>query len=73
MTKKKVATYIVEYYRDDYKTLFQAIMINLRQDKLSKGKHSQYERSRVNPNLHLYREIYLNNKHEIIADNWIEH
>ena len=68
----KNAAYLFEYYRDDYKTLFQAIMINLRQDKLSDGKHSRYERSRVNPNLHLYRAVYYDSNMNIIADNWID-
>lgn len=48
MSKTK---YLIETYTDAYRTLFQAIQIDLELDKESNGKHSLNVRASINPNL----------------------
>ena len=75
MLKKidKTPRYRVEYYRDDYNTLHQAIQIDLEEEKQSDGKTTRFYRSKINPNLtHFYREIILNQYYQILKDEKIE-
>jgi hypothetical protein len=62
------ASYLKEIYTDDYNTLQQAIIIDIELDRRTNGYHSREERSRINPNLHLSKIIYLNNKMEVIKN-----
>ena len=56
----KKLKYIKETYIDDYKTLTQAILIDVEMDKQSNGMLASVLRAGVNPNLHLVKteEIY---------------
>lgn len=57
----KGAVYLIEYYTDVYRTLHQAIMTDLRKNKISNGNELLFNRSRVNPNLKiLYEREYVN-------------
>lgn len=74
---KKKIRYIEEIYTDKYRTLYQAIMIDLDKDKATNGKESFCARQLINPNLTtlLYKEYYDKNmklleREEIINDNW---
>ena len=71
--------YLIEYYKDEYNTLRQAIMVDLELNKLSNGNELIFARSRINPNLNiLYRQAYENEKHErikdemLINDEWVD-
>lgn len=73
MNKKKKAKWLIETYTDKYRSLYQAIMIDLEQDE----KEIKFQESRINPNLSilLRKEYYDKNmklleKEEIINDNW---
>jgi len=75
--KNKKPKWLIEKYTDKYRTLYQAIMIDLDRDKKSNGKESSLARQCINPNLNilLYKEYYnekmeLLEKEEIINDNW---
>lgn len=75
--KKKKAKWLIEKYTDKYRTLYQAIMIDLDKDKATNGKESFCARQLINPNLTtlLYKEYYDKNmklleREEIINDNW---
>jgi hypothetical protein len=48
---KKKIRYIEEIYTDEYRTLYQAIQIDVDLDKKSKGMCSKELRKLVNPNL----------------------
>ena len=48
---KKKVRYIEEIYTDEYRTLYQAIQINVDYDKKSNGMYSKELRKSVNPNL----------------------
>ena len=59
--------YIIEKYCDEYKTLCQAIQIDLYLDKQSDGQYSRYLRSTINPNLSiLYERLWLDKDRKII-------
>lgn len=62
------ARYLKEIYTDDYNTLQQTILIDIEWDQYSNGFHSIEQRSRINPNLHLSKIIYLNNNMEVIKN-----
>ena len=71
--------YLIEYYKDEYNTLRQAIMVDLELNELSNGNELIFARSRINPNLNiLYRQAYENEKHErikdemLINDEWVD-
>ena len=71
--KKKKAKWLIETYTDKYRSLYQAIMIDLEQD----GREQNFQRSRINPNLTiLLREEYYSKDMELletnhlINDNW---
>ena len=73
----KKARYLIEKYTDEYRTLYQAIMIDLKLDKESNGKESIYARKQINPNLKilLEQEYYDENmklleRKTLINDNW---
>ena len=72
---KKKIRYIEEIYTDEYRTLYQAIQIDVDYDKKSNGMYSRELRKSVNPNLTiLLKRRYLTDnfklvKEEIIGDD----
>ena len=65
--KAKKIRYIHEMYTDKYRTLYQAIEIDVDIDKKSNGLHSKNIRTMVNPNLTtLLRRDYLTYDYEIV-------
>lgn len=56
----KKLKYIKETYMDDYKTLTQAILIDVEMNEKSNGMCASCLRASINPNLHLVKteEIY---------------
>ena len=62
---KKKIRYIEEIYTDEYRTLYQSILIDVDLDKESNGLHSKIVRETINPNLTiLLKRRYLNNNYE---------
>lgn len=71
--KDEKPRYRVEYYRDDYNTLHQAIQIDLEEEKQSNGESTRFYRSKINPNLtHFYRELILNKSYQVLKDEKVE-
>lgn len=71
--KDKTPRYRIEYYRDQYNSLHQAIQIDLVEEKESNGESTRFYRSKINPNLtHFYREIIMNKYYEILKDEKID-
>ena len=69
--KKKVRD-IEEIYTDKYRTLYQAILIDVDYDKESKGLHSKNVRVMVNPNLTiLLKRRYLTDIYELVKEEII--
>lgn len=69
---KNKIKYIIEIYTDKYKTLYQAIEIDVDLDKESNGLHSKNVRAMVNPNLTiLLKRRYLNNNYKIVKEEII--
>ncbi len=72
---KKKIRYIEEIYTDEYRSLYQAILIDTWLDEKSSGAHSRELRASVNPNLTILikrrylTEVYKLVKEEIIGDN----
>jgi len=67
--KDKTPRYRVEYYRDDFNSLHQAIQIDLEEEKQSEGESTRFYRSRINPNLtHHYRNLILNKYYQVIHE-----
>lgn len=72
---KKKIRYIIEIYADEYRTLYQAIQIDVDLDKKSNGLHSKSVRAMINPNLTIllnrkyYTDDYKLVKEEIIGDD----
>lgn len=72
---KKKIRYIEEIYTDEYRTLYQAIQIDVDYDKKSNGMYSRELRKSVNPNLTILlkrrylTDIYELMKEEIIGDD----
>ena len=67
---KKKIRYIEEIYTDTYKSLYQAIRIDVDYDKKSKGMYSKYLRKSVNPNLTiLLKRRYLTDVYELVKEN----
>lgn len=63
---KKKIRYIEEIYTDTYKSLYQAIRIDVDYDKKSKGMYSKELRKSVNPNLTiLLKRRYLTDVYEL--------
>lgn len=66
---KKKIRYIEEIYTDEYRTLYQAIQIDVDYDKKSKGLHSKNVRAMVNPNLTiLLKRRYLTDVYELVKE-----
>ena len=71
--KDKKPRYRVEYYKDDYDSLHQAIQIDLEEEKESGGKSTSFYRSQINPNLkHHYRDLILNKSYQVLNDYNLE-
>ena len=71
---KKKIRYIEEIYTDKYRTLYQAILIDIDLDKKSNRLHSKSVRTEINPNLTIFKRRYLTDtyksvKEEIIGDD----
>ena len=73
----KKAKWLIEKYTDKYRSLYQAIMIDLDKDIEVNSKESFIARQQINPNLTilLSKEYYdanmkLIKKENIINDNW---
>lgn len=76
MNKSK---YLIEYYRDEYNTLHQAIMIDLDMNKQSNGEELRFMREKINPNLTVLYETHHEDKNHklldmqrLINDEWYE-
>lgn len=69
---KKKIRYIHEVYTDEFRTLFQAIEIDVKLDKESKGLLSKNVRAMVNPNLTiLLKRRYLTDVYELVKEEII--
>ena len=69
---KKKIRYIEEIYTDEYRTLYQSILIDVDLDKESNGLHSKIVRETINPNLTiLLKRRYLNNNYELVKEEII--
>lgn len=69
---KKKVRYIEEIYTDKYRSLYQAILIDVDLDKESNGMHSKKIRASVNPNLTiLLKRRYLTDVYEVIKEEII--
>ena len=69
---KKKIRYIEEIYTDEYRTLYQAIQIDVDYDKKSNGMYSRELRKSVNPNLTiLIKRRYLTDIYELIKEEII--
>lgn len=69
---KKKIRYIEEIYTNTYKSLYQAIRIDVDYDKKSKGMYSKELRKSVNPNLTiLLKRRYLTDVYELVKEEII--
>ena len=69
---EKKVRYIHELYTDKFKSLFQAIEIDVELDKESNGTHSKNIRKQINPNLTvLLRKDYLTYDYEMVKEEII--
>ena len=69
---KKKIRYIEEIYTDEYRTLYQAIQIDVDYDKKSNGMYSRELRKSINPNLTiLLKRRYLTDIYELIKEEII--
>ena len=69
---KKKIRYIEEIYTDKYKSLYQAIQIDVYYDKKSKGIYSKELRKSVNPNLTiLLKKRYLTDTYKLVKEEII--
>lgn len=69
---KKKIRYIEEIYTDKYRSLYQAIQIDVDYDKESNGMLSKELRASVNPNLTiLLKRRYLTNVYELVKEEII--
>ena len=69
---KKKVRYIEEIYTDEYRTLYQAIQINVDYDKKSNGMYSKELRKSVNPNLTiLLKRRYLTDTYKLVKEEII--
>ena len=71
--------YLIEYYRNEYNTLHQAIMIDLDMNKQSNGEELRFMREKINPNLTVLYETHHEDKNHklldmqrLINDEWYE-
>ena len=68
---KNKIKYIEEIYTDKYKTLYQAILIDVDLDKKSNGLHSKNIRSTINPNLTIFKIRYLTDTYKLVKEEKI--
>lgn len=69
---KKKIRYIEEIYTDEYRSLYQAILIDTWLDEKSSGAYSRELRASVNPNLTiLLKRRYLTNVYELVKEEII--
>lgn len=69
---EKKIRYIEEIYTDKYRSLYQAIQIDVDYDKESNGMLSKELRASVNPNLTiLLRRRYLTNVYKVVKEEII--
>lgn len=69
---KKKVRYIEEIYTDKYRSLYQAILIDVELDKESNSLHRKKVKAMVNPNLTiLLKRRYLTNVYEVVKEEII--
>ena len=68
---KKKIRYIEEIYTDKYRTLYQAILIEVDLDKKSNGLHSKNIRAMINPNLTIFKRRYLTDTYKLVKEEII--
>ena len=68
---KKKIRYIEEIYTDKYRTLYQAILIDVDLDKKSNGLHSKNVRAMINPNLIILKRRYLTDTYKLVKEEII--
>lgn len=69
---KKKIRYIEEIYTDEYRSLYQAILIDVDLDKESNGLHSKSARAIINPNLTiLLKRKYLTDNYKLVKEEII--
>ena len=68
---KNKIKYIEEIYTDKYRTLYQAILIEVDLDKKSNGLHSKNVRSTINPNLTILKRRYLTDSYKLVKEEKI--
>lgn len=68
---KKKIRYIEEIYTDKYRTLYQAILIDVDLDKESNGLYSKSVRSMINPNLTILKRRYLTDNYKLVKEEII--
>ena len=69
---KNKIKYIEEIYTDKYRTLYQAILIDVNLDKKSNGLHSKSVRAMINPNLTiLLKRRYLTDNYKLVKEEKI--
>ena len=68
---KKKIRYIEEIYIDKYRTLYQAILIDIYLDKESNGLYSKSVRETINPNLTIFKRRYLTDTYKLVKEEII--
>lgn len=68
---KKKIRYIEEIYTDKYRTLYQAILIDIYLDKKSNGLYSKSVRETINPNLTIFKRRYLTDNYKLVKEEKI--
>lgn len=68
---KNKIKYIEEIYTDKYRTLYQAILIDVDLDKKSNGLHSKSVRTEINPNLTIFKRRYLTDTYKLVKEEII--
>lgn len=68
---KKKIRYIEEIYTDKYRTLYQAILIDIYLDKKSNCLHSKNVRAMINPNLTILKRRYLTDNYKLVKEEII--
>ena len=68
---KKKIRYIEEIYTDKYRTLYQAILIDVYLDKESNGLYSKSVREIINPNLTILKRRYLTDTYKLVKEEII--
>lgn len=68
---KKKIRYIEEIYTDEYKTLWQSILINIKINKDSNGLHGKLKRATINPNLTILKRRYLTDNYKLVKEEII--